>query len=141
MIDIDEIRKRTEESMRKCFEKSKELVEGIEVSNQGKETDPSDTNTAEDLNAGKERKVEIFGQIFSADDMAQMAASEELLKKMVEEKVAEATASAEGNIMEQLFGEDMGVLAAALEMLDAEEAEEDGPAFSLEMEETLYTAL
>lgn len=141
MIDIDEIRKRTEESMRKCFEKSKKLVDEIDVSSQGREADSSDTDTAEDLNAGNERQVEILGQIFSAGDMAQMAASEELLKKMVEEKVAEATASAEGNIMEQLFGEDMGVLAAALEMLDTEDADEDGPAFSLEMETTLYTAL
>lgn len=141
MIDIDEIRKRTEESMRKCFEKSQKLVDEIEVPSQGEDADSPDTDTAEALNASNERQVEILGQIFSADAMAQMAASEELLKKMVEEKVAEATASAEGNIMEQLFGEDMGVLAAALEMLDTEDADEDGPAFSLEMEETLYAAL
>ena len=141
MIDIDEIRKRTEESMRKCFEKSQKLVDEIEVPSQGEDADSPDTDTAEALNASNERQVEILGQIFSADAMAQMAASEELLKKMVEEKVAEATASAEGNIMEQLFGEDMGVLAAALEMLDTEDADEDGPAFSLEMEATLYTAL
>ena len=141
MIDIDEIRKRTEESMRKCFEKSQKLVDEIEVPSQGEDADSPDTDTTEALNASNERQVEILGQIFSADAMAQMAASEELLKKMVEEKVAEATASAEGNIMEQLFGEDMGVLAAALEMLDTEDADEDGPAFSLEMEETLYTAL
>ena len=141
MIDIDEIRKRTEESMRKCFEKSKKLVDEIEVPSQGEDADSPDTDTAEALNASNERQVEILGQIFSADAMAQMAASEELLKKMVEEKVAEATASAEGNIMEQLFGEDMGILAAALEMLDTGDADEDGPAFSLEMEETLYAAL
>ena len=141
MIDIDEIRKRTEESMRKCFEKSQKLVDEIEVPSQGEDADSPDTDTTEALNASNERQVEILGQIFSADAMAQMAASEELLKKMVEEKVAEATASAEGNIMEQLFGEDMGILAAALEMLDTEDADEDGPAFSLEMEETLYAAL
>ena len=141
MIDIDEIRKRTEESMRKCFEKSQKLVDEIEVPSQGEDADSPDTDTAEALNASNERQVEILGQIFSADAMAQMAASEELLKKMVEEKVAEATASAEGNIMEQLFGEDMGVLAAALEMLDTEDADEDGPAFSLEMEAGIVSDL
>ena len=44
--------------------------------------------------------------------------------------------------MEQMFGEDMGVLAAALEMLgmeDADDAEE--LTFDLELEERLYTTL
>lgn len=141
MIDIDEIRKRTEEARRKCFEKSKELVDKLEISSSGKEADSSATDTAEDPDTSNERQVEILGQIFSADDMAQMALNEELLKKMVDEKVAEATASAEENILGQLFGEDAGILAAALEMLDTEDADEDEPEFSIEMEEALYTTL
>ena len=54
MIDIDEIRKRTEESMRKCFEKSKKLVDEIEVPSQGEEADSPDTDTAEALNASND---------------------------------------------------------------------------------------
>ena len=69
--------------------------------------------------------MEILGQIFGADGMAQMAVNEELLQKMVNEKVAEATASTAENLMGQLFGEDMGVLAAALEMLEMEDADEE----------------
>ena len=64
-----------------------------------------------------------------------MAANEELLQEMVNEKVAEATASTTENLMGQMFGEDMGVLAAALEMLEMEDAdEEEELGFDLELE-------
>lgn len=51
-----------------------------------------------------------------------MAVNEELLKKMVNDKVAEATSSTAEDLMGQLFGEDMGVIAAALETLEMEDA-------------------
>ena len=71
-----------------------------------------------------------------------MAANEELLQKMVNDKVAEAAASTAETFMEQLLGEDMGVIAAALEMLEMEDADdEEEPAFDLELEEYLYTTL
>lgn len=61
---------------------------------------------------------------------------------MVNEKVAEATASTTENLMGQLFGEDMGVLAAALEMLEMEDAdEEEEPVWNLELEQNLYITL
>ena len=131
MIDIDAIRKRTEEAVRKCFEKSEELVDKIEISSSSEKTD----DTEEQIN---NRQVEILGKVFSADDMAEMAANEELLKKMAEEKAAEASE----NIMSLFCGEDMGILAAALEMLDeGEEEGEEEPQFSIEMEEDLYATL
>ena len=149
MVDIDEIRKRAQqaseraaESMRKTFEKSEELVQKIEISSSEKEESVSAAEAEAQINANTERQVEIFGQIFGADGMAQMAANEELLQKMVDEKVAEAAAATTENWMEQLLGEDMGVLAAALEMLGTEDAEEEEElAFSLELEESLYTTL
>ena len=79
--------------------------------------------------------------MFPPDSMAQMAVNEELLQKMVNDKVAEATASTAEGIMGQLFGEDMGVLAAALETLELEDAEEEELSFSPELEESLYTTL
>lgn len=131
MIDIDAIRKRTEEAVKKCFEKSEELVDKIEISSSSEKTD----DTEEQIN---NRQVEILGKVFSADDMAEMAANEELLKKMAEEKAAEASE----NIMSLFCGEDMGILAAALEMLDeGEEEGEEEPQFSIEMEEDLYATL
>ena len=149
MVDIDEIRKRAQqasqraaESMRKTFEKSEELVQKIEVPSSEEEDSVSAAEVEAQINANTERQVEIFGQIFGADGMAQMAANEELLQKMVQDKVAEATTSATETIMGQLFGEDMGVLAAALETLAMEEGddEEEG-VFDLEREESLYTTL
>ena len=149
MLDIDEIRKRAQQaseraanSMKKTFEKSEELVRKIEISSAEKEASISAAEAEEQINASTERQVEILGQIFGADSMAQMAVSEELLQKMVNEKVAEASASAAENWMEQLFGEDMGVLAAALETLDLEDAGDgEEEAFEPEMEERLYTVL
>ena len=149
MLDIDEIRKRAQQaseraadSMKKTFEKSEELVQKIEISSAEKEASISAAEAEEQINASTERQVEILGQIFGADGMAQMAANEELLQKMVDAKVAEATASTAEDLMGQLFGEDMGVLAAALEMLEAEDAgEEEEPVFDFELEQNLYTTL
>ena len=149
MVDIDEIRKRAQQakeraaaSMQKALEKSEELIDRMEVSSSEKEASLSAAEAEEQINASTQRQVEILGQIFGADGMAQMAANEELLQKMVDAKVAEATASTAEDLMGQLFGEDMGVLAAALEMLETEDAgEEDEPVFDFELEQNLYTTL
>ena len=149
MLDIDEIRKRAQqaseraaESMKKTFEKSEELVQKIEVSSSEKEKSVSAAEAEAQINANTERQVEILGQIFGADGMAQMAVSEEQLQKMVDEKIAEASAFTAENMMEQMFGEDMGVLAAALEMLEMEDADdEEACSFDLELEESLYMTL
>ena len=149
MMDINEIKKRAQQAsekavdaMKKTFEKSEELVNKIEVSSSEKEVSISAAEAEEQINASTERQVEILGQILGGDGMTQMAVNEELLQKMVNEKVAAATASTTENLMGQLFGEDMGVLAAALEMLEMEDAdEEDELVLNLELEQNLYTIL
>ena len=149
MLDLNEIRKRAQQateraadSMKKTFEKSEELVQKIQVPGAEKEDSVSAAEAEAQLNANTERQVQILGQIFGADSMAQMAANEEQLQKMVQEQIDAAAAAATGNIMEQMFGEDMGVLAAALEMLEMEDAgEEEARTFDLELEESLYTTL
>lgn len=147
MIDIDEIRKRAQQSseravnaMKKTIEKNEELLNNIEISSSEKEV--SAFESEKQIDANTERQVEILGQIFGNDGMAQMAVNEELLKKMINEKVAEATASAAKDLMGQMFGEDMGVLAAALEMLEMEDAdEEEESELNLELEQSLYAVL
>ena len=149
MLDINEIRKRAQQaseraadSMKKTFEKSEELIQKIEISSTEKEESVSAAEAEAQIRAGTERQVELLGQILGADGVAQMTANEERLQKMVDEKVARATASASENLMEQLFGEDMGILAAALEMLEMEDSgEEKDPVFDLEVEQTLYATL
>ena len=145
MVDIDEIRNRAQQakeraaaSMKKAIEKGEDLLRGIEISSDEKE-DPASASEAEmQSHAASERQVEILGQIFERSDMAQMAVSQEQLQKAADEKAAAAAES----LMEQLFGEDMGVLAAALEMLDQEDSEEDPDAvFDLDLEQSLYKTL
>lgn len=149
MFDINEIRKRAQQasehatdSMKKAVEKSEELISKIEVPSSEKSASIPAAEVEEQINANTQRQVEILGQIFGADSMAQMAVNEELLKKMVNDKVAEATSSTAEDLMGQLFGEDMGVIAAALETLEMEDADdEEELSFDLELEENLYTTL
>ena len=149
MFDINEIKKRAQQAseraadtMKETFEKSEEIVKKAEEPDSKKSSSVSAAEVEEQIAANTQRQVEILGQMFGADGMAQMAVNEELLQKMVNDKVAEATASTTENIMGQLFGEDMGILAAALETLEMEDAgDEEELAFDLDLEEGLYTTL
>ena len=170
MFDINEIMKRAQkaseqarEAINKTFEDSgavadhlDPLVSGDSASGEcaygesacteavlEEEAHTVSSKAEEQIDANNRRQVEILGQIFGADSMAQMAVNEELLQKMVNDKVAEAMMSQGENLMEQLFGEDMGVLAAALETLESEDGddEEAEELFGLEIEENLYRIL
>ena len=149
MVDMDEVRKRVLQareqaaaSMKEAFEKSEELVRKFEIPAPEEEASASAAGTEEQSRANTERQVEILGQAFGAGGAAQIAVSEELLQRMIDEKVADASASTAQNLMEQLFGEDMGILAAALETLEMENADEDGElGFPLELEQNLCAAL
>ncbi len=149
MFDINEIKKRAQQareqaadSMKRTFEKSEELVKKTEVPDSNKSPSISAAEIEEQIAVNTQRQVEILGQMFGPDSMAQMAVNEELLRKMVDDKVTEATASAAEDLMGQLFGEDMGVIAAAMETLKMEDAEDEEEfSFDPELEESLYTAL
>ena len=149
MLDIDEILKQARQakeqalaSVKETMEKNEERISKIQVSSSEKDTAASADEVEEQIAANTQRQVEILGQIFGADSMAQMAANEELLQKMVNDKAAEAASAAAGGLMEQLFGEDMGILAAALETLEMEDADaEEERSFDLELEENLYITL
>lgn len=149
MFDINEIRKRAQQaskqatdSMKETFEKSEELINEIEVPNSEENASISAAEVEEQIAANTERQVEILGQIFGPDSMAQMTVNEEMIQKMINDKVAEATASTTENFMGQLFGEDMGIIAAALETLEMEDADDgEDLSFNLELEENLYTTL
>ena len=149
MLDIDEILKQARQakeqalaSVKETMEKSEERISKIQVSSSEKDTAASADEVEEQIAANTQRQVEILGQIFGPDSMAQMAANEELLQKMVNDKAAEAASAAAGGLMEQLFGEDMGILAAALETLEMEDADaEEERSFDLELEENLYITL
>lgn len=149
MFDINEIMKRAQQAseqaadgIKETFEKSEEIVSKIEAPNPEESPSISAAEAEEQIAANTKRQVEILGQMFGPDSMAQMAANEEVLQKMINDKVTEATASATEDFMEQLLGEDMGIIAAAMEMLEMDDADEDEElSFNLELEESLYTTL
>lgn len=148
MFDINEIMKQAQQakgqaldSVKETMEKSEELISKIEAPGSEKKPSISAAETEEQINVNTNRQVEILGQMFGPESMEQIAVQEELLQKMVNDKVAEAASSAAGDLMEHLFGEDMGVLAAALEMLDTEDSDEEELPFDLDLEKSLYTAL
>lgn len=149
MFDINEIMKLAQQAkeqaldaVKETMEKTEERINEIEVPSSEKSASISATEIEEQISVNSQRQVEILGQIFGPDSMAQMAVNEELLQEMVNEKVAEATSSAAVDLMDHLFGEDMGVLAAALETMEMEDMD-DGKElpFDLELEENLYVAL
>ena len=83
MFDINEIRKRAQQasehatdSMKKTVEKSEELISKIEVPSSEKSASIPAAEVEEQINANTQRQVEILGQIFGADSMAQMAVNE-----------------------------------------------------------------
>lgn len=147
-MDINEIMNRAKAaqarataSLHEMEEKSEELAASSSPKSPAPPQDSADRE-AEQQAANTQRQVEILGQLFDTQTMAQMAANQEQLQQMMEQRVAEAASASTEAVMNQLFGEDMGVLAAALETLSLE-AECEG--FSLDSEnednDVLYTLL
>lgn len=147
-MDINEIMNRAKAaqarataSLHEMEEKSEELAASSSPKSPAPPQDSADRE-AEQQAANTQRQVEILEQLFDTQTMAQMAANQEQLQQMMEQRVAEAASASTEAVMNQLFGEDMGVLAAALGTLSLE-AECEG--FSLDSEnednDVLYTLL
>lgn len=149
MFDINKIMKQAQQakeqaldSVRETMEKNEERINEIKVPISEQDASMSAAEVEKQIALNTQRQVEILGQMFGPDSMVQMALNEELLQRMVNDKVAEAASSTAGDLMEHLFGEDMGVLAAALETLEMEDADDEKEAsFDLELEENLYAIL
>ena len=132
MLDINQIMKQAQQakeqalgSVKETMEKNEERIHEIEVPGSEKSVSTSATEVEEQIADNTQRQVEILGQMLGPDSMAQMAVNEELLQEMVNDKVAKATSTTAGDLLEHLFGEDMGVLAAALETLEMEDADDE----------------
>ncbi len=141
MFDINKIMKQAQQakeqaldSVKETLEKNEERINEIEVPGSEQSASISAAEVEEQISANTQRQVEILGQMFGPDSTAQMAVNEEVLQKMVHDTA--------GDLMGHLFGEDMGVLAAALETLEMEDADDGKEAsFDPELEENLYAAL
>ena len=149
MFNIEEITKRAQaaqkkalESMAQSVEKTDELTEKLSQEEPELDTGEREAQIAQQLADNAQRQVEILGQVFSPETMAQMSVNEDMLRQMMEAKVAEAASMGVGDLMEQMYGEEMGVLAAALETLSMEDEEDQEEVdFTPALEEELYTLL
>lgn len=151
-MDINEIMNRAKAAQAQALASLHETEEKAETLASASSPEPAAppeeaaAPEAEQMAANARRQVEILGQVFDGQTMAQMAANEKQLQQMMEQRVAEAASASTEAVMNQLFGEDMGVLAAALETLamnddcegeDLDEEEETDDALYTLLDETM----
>lgn len=153
MIDLEEIQRRAmtaaeqaSKNLNDMLKRSEELAARTAPIPQDPSGDPDTRTDAAQSEANQARQVEILGQVFDPEDMARMAANQEQLQQMIQAQMDQAAAFGAEAVMNQLWGEDMGVIAAALETLAMEDGDdeadaEDPPAFDLKMEQNLYSLL
>lgn len=155
MFDIDELMKRAQaasdaasQQLQESMEKSRKIAEQAQKYAEKAAEDASkrqsDEERAAELDAAnQQRQVEVLGQMFSSEAMAQMAATQELIQQAVDEKVSAVTALGVEGMMDQLFGEDMGIIAAAMETLAMEEEDDEDEERELDqsLEQELYQVL
>ena len=167
MFDIDEIMRRAEaardaasqqlnESMEKSWKIAEQTMADTEKADAERTAakkaameEVAEKQKAEEQSAGQEatnqqRQVEILGQMFSQEAMEQMAANQEQIQAEIARQVADCATMGVEDMMNQLFGEKMGIISAAMETLAMEEDEDDEeeePELTLALEQELYQVL
>lgn len=141
MVDLDEIRKRAQaatekaaESLQKSIEESNKHIEQMRKKlNVSTEPDDAAQGGTAQSAADAQQQVELLGKMFSP----------EMIQQTVDQKVAEAAALGVDGLMRQMFGEDMGIISAALETLDMEDEEDasEERELDLALEQELYALL
>lgn len=151
MVNLDKIRKRAQaatekaaESLQKSIEESNQHVEQMreKLKVSAESDDAAQDGTAQSA-ADAQQQVEILGKMFSPELIQQISATGEMIQQTVDQKVAEAAALGVDGLMRQMFGEDAGILSAALETLameDEEDASEERE-LDLALEQELYALL
>lgn len=146
-MDINEIMNRAKAAQAQALASLHETEEKAETLASSSSPEPAAppeeaaAREAEQIASNAQRQVEILGQVFDGQTMAQMAANEEQLQQMMEQRVAEAASASTEAVMNQLFGEDMGVLAAALETLAMDDDCEGEDLDEEETDDALYALL
>ena len=146
-MDINEIMNRAKAAQAQALaslhetEEKAETLARVSFSEPAAPPEEAAAREAEQMAANAQRQVEILGQVFDGQTMEQMAANEEQLQQMMEQRVAEAASASTEAVMNQLFGEDMGVLAAALETLAMDDDCEGEDLDEEETDDALYALL
>lgn len=151
MVNLDKIRKRAQaatekaaESLQKSIGESNQHVEQMreKLKVSAEPDDAAQDGTAQSA-VDAQQQVEILGKMFSPELIQQISATGEMIQQTVDQKVAEAAALGVDGLMRQMFGEDAGILSAALETLameDEEDASEERE-LDLALEQELYALL
>ena len=151
MVDPDKIRKcaqaateKATESLQKSIEDSNQQIEQMreKLKVSAEPDDAAQDGTAQSA-VDAQRQVELLGQMFSPEMLQQISVTEEMIQQTVDQKVAEAAALGGDGLMRQMFGEDMGIISAALETLvmeDEEDASEERE-LNIALEQELYVLL
>lgn len=143
MFDIDEIMRRAEaardaasQQLNESMEKSRKIAEQTmadtekaaakkSAMEEAAEKQKAEEQSADQDAANQQRQVEILGRMFSPEAMEQMAANQEQIQAEIARQVADCAALGVEGMMDRLFGEDMGIISAAMETLAMEEDEDD----------------
>ena len=148
MFDIDEIMRRAEaardaasQQLNESMEKSRKIAEQTMADTEKADAEraaakkaameetaekqKAEEQSADQDTANQQRQVEILGRMFSQEAMEQMAANQEQIQAEIARQVADCAALGVEGMMDQLFGEDMGIISAAMETLAMEEDEDD----------------
>ena len=146
MIDLDEIYRRAQGAKEQAARTMQEMKEKSEQAAQKAVSEPKQTpeqSEEEQQQANAERQVEILGQMLTPEMMARMAENEAQMRENIQQQVAAASAAGMQELLEKMGGEEMGLLAAALETLSLEEEEEEDEEelFGPEEEDRLCTLL
>lgn len=152
MFDLDEIMKNAERAskqasaaMEEMFKRSEAIAKQAASHEEPGEEErlAQEQRAAQQQEANQQRQVEILGQLLGPQGAAQAAATEAQIQAEVERQVAGYAALSMEGMMGKLFGEDMGVISAALETLAMEEDDEDEEdrEFDLALEQELYQVL
>lgn len=150
MIDFEEIQRRAKaaaaqasQNLNDMQKRSEELQSRVVLASREPPEEPDAKGETAQAEANQAHQVEILGQVFDSDDLARMAANQDQLQQIMQAQMAQAAAFGAESTLQELLGEDMGVIAAALETLSMEEDDDEGeePAFDLEQEQSLYTLL
>lgn len=142
MIDMNEIQRRARAARETASANMREAVKKGEALAGRLREKPEEKPATEEAQTATNarRQVEILGQTFSGEDTAQMKASQARMAQIIQEQTVQAASMGAEAVMSQLFGEDMGVIAAALETLAMEESdEEEGTLSREEAEGILWT--
>ncbi|WP_455620172.1 DUF1266 domain-containing protein [Eisenbergiella sp.] len=148
MFDIDEIMRRAEaardaasQQLNESMEKSRKIAEQTMADTEKADAEraaakkaameetaekqKAEEQSADQDTANQQRQVEILGRMFSQEAMEQMAANQEQIQAEIARQVADCAALGVESMMDRLFGEDMGIISAAMETLAMEEDEDD----------------